>query len=439
MKLINKIFLFCLIAVFASCVGADYGQAEQPGEHPEKCFVSFMVGEEQKANVEVEYGACVEPLPDESVSGINGWYREIDGYYSKYNFDTPVVEDIVLYGFLKSEGIFTVTYHFLKEEVKDYSIQVIEGQPAAILEMNIAGDEIVEWCTDADCTLPYDGSVLTADIDLFAKWESSVVPENPELLVFECEDFTLLSGAEVEDHETASGGKAVNIRDKGSLKMTVNIPEDGAYKLSVKYLTWSNVNLGTSKINKISINPNIFSSDIDFKAYDEFTDMDLGVFDLKKGTIEISISYSWGWTIFDKITLKRTVPLVKVEAEFEDGILSDGAYSEEPVDGASGGKAVTLGSSGKVSVKLTVPKTRTYKVIVRYFGWAGQNKKNFLEIPGLLPRQEFTFTGTNGYLDLECGEYALEAGREIQVTASSSWGWTYFDKVSIVEVQQTEE
>jgi len=427
--------LLYFLAIMAMLLGACSENEEI--REKETFTVSFVVDGQVVEEQEIACDELVKRIEDPvSEETFVGWFIKVDDYMTQYNFKSPVRKNLTLYAEWESSG-YTVTYMLNKEEMDDIIVRVPKGTEAPLLQLKTEEEELKAWCIDAELEHEYDLSLINAPLVLYAKWKRIVEPDEPVVLIAECENGEFGNGATLDGgNGSASGGNAVNIGSKGYVKVRFDIPKAGSYQVAVTYLTWAQGATRPSKINKIEIPGVLAQTEVDFVGTDKFETINIGVHAFTEGTVEVILSASWGWTIFDKVTLTEKPMPAEVSAEFEAGVLDNGAYLENVQGGASGGNAVCLGQSGRVAVKLTTPKTASYKIMVRYFGWSGQNKKNYIEVSGVLPRQECTFIGTNNYAELSAGIIDLTAGQEVEVIASASWGWTYFDKVTLVEVEK---
>ena len=431
-----RIQLLYFLAIMAMLLGACSENEEV--REKEIFTVSFVVNGQVVEKQKITYDELVKRVEDPvSEETFVGWFIKVDDYMTQYNFKSPVRKNLTLYAEWESSG-YTVTYMLNKEEMDDIIVRVPKGAEAPLLQLKTEEEELKAWCIDAELEHEYDLSLVNAPLVLYAKWESLIVePEEPVMLIAECESGEFGNGATLDGgNGSASGGNAVNISGGGYVKVRFDIPKVGSYQVAVTYLTWAQGAIRPSKINKIEIPGVLAQTEVDFVGTDKFETINIGVYAFTKGTVEVILSASWGWTIFDKVTLTEKPMPAEVSAEFEAGVLDNGAYLENVQGGASGGNAVCLGQSGRVAGKIIYSKKDSYKIMVRYFGWGGQNKINYIEVSGVLPRQEYTFIGTNSYAELSAGIIDLTEGQEVEVIASASWGWTYFDKVTLVEVEK---
>ena len=430
----------CII-ISGICIlsGCANGVVEMP--EPENFAVSYICGGEVIFTLTVKENAKAGEIDaPKAESPFVGWFLEMDGYYTAYNFDAPVRSDIELYALYENSG-HKVTYVSGKEGVDDVVTFVPDKGEAPILFMQDGEDEVTGWYIDEGLNVKYDPSPVTGSLVLYAKWksmDSDLPPDDPAVIEMECEDGILTGSSEIESHDSASGGNAVNIKELGTITMDVTVPQSGYYRLDVNYLTWSNGENRPVKFNRVGISGITSSRVVDFAGNDVFESLFIGIYELKRGTTTITLSAFWGWTVFDKITLTQVGQPATVSEEFENGVLGGSSYLENAMGGASGGNAVCLGSNGTVSLKMVSPKKASYKVFVHYFGWDGQTKYNYIEIPGHIENTLVTLTGINEYLDLDFGIVSLDEGEEFEIRVTSSWGWTYFDCVTLIEVPEPE-
>lgn len=123
--------------------------------------------------------------------------------------------------------------------------------------------------------------------------------------------------------------------------------------------------------------------------------------------------------------------------EFEDGTLVGAKSMSEDKDGNevahSGSGFIFLQDGGETAtVNITVEKTGMYNVTVSAYAPYGDKIHNLL-INGV-DQGQISFTENSEFTEVNLGMFKLQEG-ENEVTVKSSWGWTYFDYVSISEAE----
>lgn len=116
--------------------------------------------------------------------------------------------------------------------------------------------------------------------------------------VLEAEDGSHGSGVNIKsDKKDSSGGKYADISDNNGFKLTVDIPSDQFYKITVRHCA------GSHKENEILFNGakvmTVYSEEGDWIE----TEAD-GVF-LKKGKNTITLGSGWSWFAIDKIEIEN--------------------------------------------------------------------------------------------------------------------------------------
>jgi mannan endo-1,4-beta-mannosidase len=146
-----------------------------------------------------------------------------------------------------------------------------------------------------------------------------------ETAKYEFEDGTITgTSTEVMTEETGySGTGYVYLKNGGdTLTVEVDAPSTGMYDISVCY------NLPTesgSKTQFIYIN-DVNQGQIVFSPNDKFSETSIGTFKLTKGKNTIKIESSWGWTMFDYLTIKEAVlPELSASSQLSDPQATDSA------------------------------------------------------------------------------------------------------------------
>lgn len=440
MKRVILGIVVCLSAIFYSC-----SEVEPVGSADIIHYVEFVYDGKVLEILKVKDGETVSPvsIPVE-VETFAGWFLKVDGYWTKYNFATPVRSDFTIEALCKSTGYHIVTYKTDMEGVDDIVAAVPDGGLAEMLFLSTDEDEVIAWYSDPEKKNIYVPVPLKQDIVLYAMWRSmdpSLPSLDPSLASAECEMGELSEGAVIEVYDGASGGRAVNMPDKetGSITVTLNVPKSGYYSLEINYMTVTEGEKDVAKVNQIEIPGVLAPKMVNFTGNDKFSSKYIGVYEFRKGRIKLKISSIWGGTIFDNVILSNVGTPVIFKGEFEDGVLGGSSYMENVLDKASNGNAVTLGANGTIDLKMLAPKTAWYKVLLGYFGWAGQTKLNYFEIPGHIDMTLQTLVGTNEIIDLEVGTIELRKDEEFHINITPNWGWTYYDYITFIEVPEPEQ
>lgn len=85
-----------------------------------------------------------------------------------------------------------------------------------------------------------------------------------------------------------------------SVSFTFDSPEDAYYNIKIRY--YLPHDFGVSKTQNFVVNQSRVCSVV-FTANSEFSDMQIGLFHLKKGKNTITLVSQWGWVMLDSITL----------------------------------------------------------------------------------------------------------------------------------------
>lgn len=109
--------------------------------------------------------------------------------------------------------------------------------------------------------------------------------------------------AEVSAVKGASGGKAVDLNDGGNtVTLTVEARNAGAHRLSFRY---SQPYDEDGKYQNVIVNgKNIGEIFCEYTGNDDFSVVSVNA-DLKKGSNEVTIEASWGWTAFDALLVEE--------------------------------------------------------------------------------------------------------------------------------------
>lgn len=120
-----------------------------------------------------------------------------------------------------------------------------------------------------------------------------------------------------------SGTGYVYLKDAGdTISVDVEVPSTGMYEITIAY------NLPTdsgSKTQNIYIN-DVNQGQIVFSPNDQFSEKSIGTFKLTEGKNTIKIESSWGWTMFDYLSVKEAVlPELSASAKLSDAQATDSA------------------------------------------------------------------------------------------------------------------
>lgn len=118
----------------------------------------------------------------------------------------------------------------------------------------------------------------------------------------EAETATLSGTTVVTTPAGYSGTGAVNMAATGSLTFTVNATTAGIYDLTIRVATPSG-----NKDQDMYVN-GTYASALKFPANATYFDYSAGSVMLNSGNNTIEIRASWGWMVFDKITLVKALP-----------------------------------------------------------------------------------------------------------------------------------
>ena len=180
---------------------------EPPVEHT----VTFVIHDDIVSTKVVIDGYVVERPTDPVRDGYTfvGWYTTI-GYEERYDFGTPVMQDISLYAkwtenIVPEPTEYTVSFNTNGgSDVAD--MIVLEGSKASKpVDPSKDGHTFVGWFMDSGLTEVYDWDTeVVSDMVLYAKWTENIVPEPEEYTV----TFESNGGSDVEDMIVLEGSKA---------------------------------------------------------------------------------------------------------------------------------------------------------------------------------------------------------------------------------------
>ena len=119
---------------------------------------------------------------------------------------------------------------------------------------------------------------------------------------YEFEEAELSSDITIQSVSGASGGSAAYMQSSGSITVSVDVEATDIYTLTIYAY-----GVGGSKINNISINGAAAESiSIPEGSGSDFSAIEMSA-KLTAGTNTITITPSWGWSVFDKLTVESAV------------------------------------------------------------------------------------------------------------------------------------
>ena len=161
-----------------------------------------------------EGGVAPEPTnPVKTGYKFSGWYSD-EGLTSKYNFSTPVTENIDLYAkWTANSGRDKVTVSFETNGGTEVSAQtVLKGEKIKRPGDPTRGEDelFAGWYTDEACTIPFDfGNAVTSTMTLYAKWESADTPDEDKTqfqVTFKTDGGQFADGNQVRVENVPNGG-----------------------------------------------------------------------------------------------------------------------------------------------------------------------------------------------------------------------------------------
>jgi len=180
---------------------------EPPVEHT----VTFVIHDDIVSTKVVTDGYVVERPTDPVRDGYTfvGWYTTI-GYEERYDFGTPVMQDISIYAkwvlnIVPEPTEYTVSFNTNGgSDVED--MIVLEGSKASKpVDPTKGGYTFAGWFKDSGLTEVYDWDTeVVSDMVLYAKWTENIVPEPTEYTV----TFESNGGSVVDDMVVTEGSKA---------------------------------------------------------------------------------------------------------------------------------------------------------------------------------------------------------------------------------------
>ena len=161
-----------------------------------------------------EGGLAPEPTsPVKAGYTFSGWYTD-EGLANKYNFSTPVTENIDLYAkWTANSGRVKVTVSFETYGGTEVSSQtVLKGEKIKRPADPTRGEDeaFAGWFTDDACTIPFDfGNAVTSTMILYAKWESADMPDDGKTqfqVTFKTDGGQFADGNQVRVETVPNGG-----------------------------------------------------------------------------------------------------------------------------------------------------------------------------------------------------------------------------------------
>ncbi len=119
--------------------------------------------------------------------------------------------------------------------------------------------------------------------------------------------------------------------------------------------------------------------------------------------------------------------------EFEDGVLTGDTSIQTSLAGYSGTGFISMDNnttSETITVTVDAPAAGAYDLTIAYAATSGSKTQN-LEVNGVSVSQ-VSFEQCDSFQELDCGTIPLNEG-ENTITLVASWGWTYFDYLTISE------
>ena len=160
-----------------------------------------------------EGGLAPEPTsPVRAGYKFAGWFSD-EGLTQKYNFSTPVTDNIDLYAkWTENSGRNKVTVKFETSGGTTIASQTVlygekikrPGDPTRGEDEVFAG-----WYTDSACTIPFDfGKAVTSSMTLYAKWENADSPDADKTklqVTFKTDGGYFADGNQVRVEEVVNG------------------------------------------------------------------------------------------------------------------------------------------------------------------------------------------------------------------------------------------
>lgn len=163
----------------------------------------------------------IEPIaaPEREGFGFAGWYADAECTVA-YDFEAVVKEPITLYACWTENG---AEYHTVSYSLNYYGVVpasyeqlVKDGESARALGLIPERAEFTfgGWFTDAACTAAYEPAAVTADTNVYAKWDAQ--KSGSSQYVFEAE-MTNLIGKEGPGMSGAASGASMIVKDATGL------------------------------------------------------------------------------------------------------------------------------------------------------------------------------------------------------------------------------
>lgn len=294
-------------------------------------------------------------------------------------------------------------------EKGEYYIAILPGNFAKELKITVTGVEgnVVEK------SIPDSREILSGYVYPFGEVSARRV------IVAEFKDGVLEGDAK---KESATGNEVVEGEDVfvniagAAVKLDVDIPADGRYRIELIYRTHGNP--GDFKPNKLEItgldgnNDQVFYNRvINFKANAAPELMNIGTYDLKAGKLRVKPSNFWGWTAFSKVIFTETDDPAEMYRLFDAGIPENGAVLGD------GHMDLNLGT---ISYKFDIPSAGNYRIITEAISYV--NAKNTAEIESVMSPIEFEVRDLKHDYEVVIGDFICESPKEItlKITANQA-------------------
>lgn len=118
---------------------------------------------------------------------------------------------------------------------------------------------------------------------------------------YEFEDAEITGTISVESDSSASGGKSLKMTEDGTITLKVKAAKEGMYKL-----TFYAGGIGTAKQQNLTVN-GVSQGTLAIPESNGYEPVVISSIKLKAGENTIVIEKSWGWTIFDYLTVEEAV------------------------------------------------------------------------------------------------------------------------------------
>lgn len=120
---------------------------------------------------------------------------------------------------------------------------------------------------------------------------------------YEFEDGVVGTGAVIDNTITGFSGTGYVDSQEGDISVTVTVPSTGMYEVKISYCLPEDRG---SKNQSMVIN-GVSQGEVGFTTTDEFKEISIGSFKLTEGENVIEFKKSWGWIMFDYLTVEEAV------------------------------------------------------------------------------------------------------------------------------------